>query len=274
MKKIIFITIIQILTFQLTAQVKLKGNKVVILQEREIDYFDKIIVKNNLKVFLLNGDTPKVSVETDENLQEYIVTRTEDQTLEIYINQNITSSKTLNIYITIADKLLDLELRDKANVIAENVIECNELYISTSDKCKLKLECNASTININSKDSSEIDLILSNGNNTNIIASGSSNVKLNLKTNNFTAKLFNNSSLKPIGNSKKIEVITNGNGNFMGKDFLADDVLVSSFDSSNVSVNASKYIELTAENNSKVTIYNQPKVNLKKFTDKATLYKK
>lgn len=274
MKKIILITIIQILTLQINAQTKLKGNKVVILQDREIEYFNKIIVKNDLKVFLLNGDTPKVTVETDENLQEYIVTRTEDNVLEIYISQTISSSKKLNIYVTVADDLLDLELRDKADVFAENVIDCTVLNINTSGKSKLKFGCSASTVNINTDDSSDVDLVISNADKTNIESDGNSNLKLNIKTNTFTAILLNKSSIKTVGNCKTIEAICSDNSNFNGKDFLADNIVVNALDNADVSINASKFIELTAENNSKVYIYDQPQVNLKKFSDKATIYKK
>jgi len=134
MKNLSITIILAILTINGFAQTKLKGNKKVITQNREVEYFNKIVVKNDLKVIFSNGTRAEVSVETDENLQDAITTRSEGGTLDIYISQPIATSKQLMVYVSVVDTLLTIETRDKASITSENEIITNQLNLMSFDK--------------------------------------------------------------------------------------------------------------------------------------------
>ncbi len=274
MKNLSITIILAILTINGFAQTKLKGNKKVITQNREVEYFNKIVVKNDLKVIFSNGTRAEVSVETDENLQDAITTRSEGGTLDIYISQPIATSKQLMVYVSVVDTLLTIETRDKASITSENEIITNQLNLMSFDKSIQKMICHANKINIEAEGSSDMELTLITDEATNIKAEGNSNLKLNLKTNSFDCFIQNSASVKPVGNGKTININSNDNGNYSGKEMLAESIVLEALDKSEVSVNASKNLEIEAQNDVKVYIYSNPKILLKKFTDKAVLFKK
>jgi uncharacterized lipoprotein YbaY len=274
MKNLSITIILAILTISSFAQTKLKGNKKVITQNREVEYFNKIVVKDDLKVIFSNGTRAEVSVETDENLQDAITTRSEGGTLDIYISQPIATSKQLMVYVSVVDTLLTIETRDKASITSENEIITNQLNLMSFDKSNQKMICHANKINIEAEGSSDMELTLIADEATNIKAEGNSNLKLNLKTNSFDCFIQNSASVKPVGNAKTININSNDNGNYSGKEMLAESIVLEALDKSEVSVNASKNLEIEAQNDVKVYIYSNPKILLKKFTDKAVLFKK
>ena len=64
----IVISFLSIVTF---SQEKLKGNKNVILQNREVEFFNKIIVKDEIKVMLSSAEDFELSIETDEIIRVF-----------------------------------------------------------------------------------------------------------------------------------------------------------------------------------------------------------
>jgi len=274
MKNLSIFTILVIFSLNCFAQTKLKGNKNVITQNRDVEFFNKIVIKDDLKVIISNGSKAEVIVETDENLQDAIITRSESGTLDIYISQPIATSKQLMVYVSVLDTLLTIETRDKALVISDNEIITNQLHLMSFDKSTQKMICHATNVNIEAEGTSDMELTLIADETTIIKSEGNSNLKLNLKTDSFDCFIQNSASVKPVGNCKTIKINSNDNGNYSGKEMLAENMMIEALDKSDVSVNASKNLEIDAQNDAEVYIYNNPKIILKQFADKAVLFKK
>ena len=274
MKNQLFILLFSLLAINIFSQEKLKGNKEVITQERYVESFNKIVVKSDLKVMLSQGNTSGVKVETDENLQDVVVTRVNGGQLEIYLGQKIYSSKKLLIYVTVADTILTIETRNKSKVLSDTSIKLNQLNVMAFDKSYQKLSFEVNSANIFAEGGANIESNLNATSFTNISTKQNSSVRINLKTDLLNCVLNNSSLIKPVGNCKTIYVEAKENGNFSGKDMLSDVAKVTAFDRTDVAINALKTVELSAENNSEIYIYDNPEVIVKKFTDKATMFKK
>lgn len=176
--------------------------------------------------------------------------------------------------MSVLDTLLTIETRDRAFVTSENEIITNQLHLMSFDKSIHKMICHASKVNIEAEGSSDLELTLVADETTNIKSEGNSNLKLNLITDSFDCFIQNSALVKPVGNCKTIKINSNDNGNYSGKEMLSKNIIIEAFDKSNVSVNASKNLEIDAQNDAEVYIYNNPKVILKQFADKAVLFKK
>ena len=61
----------------------IKGSGNVIVEDRKVSGFDKILVTGAGKVIITQGDSELLSIETDDNLMEYIETKVNGNTLEI-----------------------------------------------------------------------------------------------------------------------------------------------------------------------------------------------
>lgn len=274
MKKLGFTIVLSLLCLATYSQEKLKGNKNVILQNREVEFFNKIIVKDDIKVMLSSGNDVELSVETDENLQDAVKTKITGGVLEIYLGQKIATSKKMLVYVNVADSILTIETRDKSSITTNSEIVVDQLNLMAFDRSKQKINCKTSTSNIIAEGYSDIGLTLTSEEFTNVTTEQNASVTLNLSTDYLNCITNNNSLIKPLGNCKTIKIEVHDNGNFAGKDMLADEIEVIAFDRSDASVNAAKKLEINAENNAEIYIYDNPEIIIKKFADKAALLKK
>ena len=60
-----------------------KGSGNIVVEDRKVSGFDKILVTGAGRLVITQGDSESLSIETDDNLMEYIETKVEGNTLEI-----------------------------------------------------------------------------------------------------------------------------------------------------------------------------------------------
>ena len=168
MKKLIFIFLISLVFAPFSNAQKLKGNKNVTLENREIDSFNTIIVKNDLHVILEESQENNVRVETDENLQSAVEIRVSNKVLEVYLSQDIRRKKTLKIYIGVTDLLQRIEVLDHAKITGEKSIHTGIIELITEDNGTLEVNIIEPDISIVGKDKSDMKLVRKAYNNINV----------------------------------------------------------------------------------------------------------
>lgn len=60
-----------------------RGSGDIVVEERNVSGFDKVLVSGAGRVIVTQGDSESLTIETDDNLMKYIVTKVEGDTLEI-----------------------------------------------------------------------------------------------------------------------------------------------------------------------------------------------
>ncbi len=253
---------------------KLKGNKNVVIDHRELDEFNSIIIKNNIDVFLEESPTSKVRVETDENLQSAVETRVTGDVLEVYLSQSIRSKKKLNIYIGVTDLLQKIEVQDNANVIGNEDIHVNTIELITEDNSSLEMKVISSHIIVIGKDKSDMNLTLKTDNTISVEISENADIYMQCSTYKVDAKLSDNASLRPIGNCKELIINANTNSSVKAKDLLTEYASIDATDRSNIFVNVAKELIISSEKMAEIFVFDNPKIFIEKFTDKSSLYKK
>lgn len=274
MKKNLLLFLILISTVSLFSQEKLKGNKVVTTQNREVEPFTKVVVKDDFKVFIESGTKAAVTVTTDENLHEAVATRVSEGTLEIYFAQKIASSKELIVKVTLPEQgLTTLESRDKSKIISEIEIKADSLHIVALDNSAHKYAINAKKVTLELDNDSKSEFTI-NAKKTIINAEQNADVKIQIKSDLLLPNLYNSTKLKISGICKELELITQDDTKYYGKECIADQATLNASDKSDVEINASKSIYIDTENDAKIYLFNQPKITLNSFKDKAILFKK
>lgn len=154
-----------------------KGNREVITQERNpTSTFDGIKVSKGINLILTQGNDEKITVETDENLQDLLITNVNNnQLLEVYFDKNVRRATTKNVYVT-AKNINLLKSSSGSSIISENAIRSESVQIKSSSGSSIRVEIVAPEISI--------------------AASSGSSIKIIGKTNNFTAKASSGSSIK------------------------------------------------------------------------------
>ena len=133
------------------------GNGDVVTQERRGENFTGISVSTGIDVYLKQGDKESISVETDENLQEYIITEVRGGVLHIYTEVNIRDAEKKKVYVTMKE-ITSVKTSSAGDVLGETMIKCNKLELSASSAGDIKLEVSAKEINVDISSSGDITL--------------------------------------------------------------------------------------------------------------------
>jgi len=119
---------------------QVNGNGNVTTEERPIHSdFDEVKGSAGVDVYLTEGDTFKVVVEADENLQDIIETEVSEGRLTITTNQSIGRSKAKKVHVTY--KTLSAVMASSgADVIGNSVIKSEILTLDSSSGADLEVD--------------------------------------------------------------------------------------------------------------------------------------
>ncbi len=274
MKKIILALFVSLFFLQYGTAQKLKGNKVVTLENRDVGAFHSILVKGKVAVFVTPNAEGIVSVETDENLHDAVKTEVVDGVLEVYVAQKITRKKLLEISIGITDSIQQIELRDRASVVGMAEIQANSLSLVVSDNAAVEMTLNTENLSVLGHDRAKLNLIVTNEAQLDIVLDGHSYTEMQISSEKTNARITEDASLRISGNCTDLIVTAKDNVDFKGQGLLVAYASVKATDKSNTTVNVSKELSISSENKAKIYVYDNPTFFLDKFIDKSTLYKK
>lgn len=133
------------------------GNGNVVTKERKAENFAGIKVSAGIDVYLKQGDRASISVEADENLQEYILTDVKEGVLHVYTEANIRQAEKKRVYVTMKE-VNSVRTSSAGDVFGETPIKCEKIKLSASSAGNIKLELNAKEVEADISSSGDITL--------------------------------------------------------------------------------------------------------------------
>lgn len=271
-KKSLFVSFLIIFS-SMQAQEKIKGNKNVTTQNRNLSEFTKIEVIDNLTVLLVYNDNQSVVVETDSNVQDAVVTEINDGTLIIKTSSRIIRPKELIVHVNVNKELDEIFAYNKANIKSNNVLQIDSLTLNAFDNSDFNLKLNSKIVRINAKKSSNLELeILSDD--TYIASEEYSNLKGIIDTKNMVIRTLDKAVVNLSGSTTNLEIVTLHDSDFKGKDFKTVNAIVNTSNNSTVSINTTDSIEILLKNSGEIYLFSNPKITITEFFDKASLFKR
>jgi hypothetical protein len=133
------------------------GNGNVVTKERTVENFTGIKVSTGIDVYLKQGDNEKVSVEADENLQDYILTEVKNGVLHVYTETNIREAERKRVYVTMKE-VRSVSTSSAGDIYGETPIKGDKIDITASSAGNIKLELTAKEIKVDISSSGDMDL--------------------------------------------------------------------------------------------------------------------
>ncbi|HOY32734.1 MAG TPA: head GIN domain-containing protein [Bacteroidales bacterium] len=124
----------------------LKGNGKLLTKDVQVGEFSKLEIEGFFKVILTQGETPKLSIEADENLIEYINVKVSNKKLKIRSKKNIRGSKDISIYLTF-NSLDQIMVSGYTSVSSAADLNFDKLNLELSGNCKLDMNLNCVGLN-------------------------------------------------------------------------------------------------------------------------------
>jgi len=275
MKKITFLIIavfISALAFSQKKE-KVKGSKIVTVVQKEVQNFTAIEVLDDLEIFLIKGDQNGVELEADDNLHDAIDLKYNGGTLILSSAKEISGFKKFTIRVTYTDELKTVEAKNKAKIQGPEEINLEEVTFKSFDNSKMYLNVNAKVLNIIGNDKSEVQLN-AKSESVKIELSKNSEMKALISSTEMKFDMYQKSKATIEGDVIDLKLRFDNNTNFTGKNLNAKNCELVAEGYSNATLLVETSLNLDASGSSEVYLYGEPKIELKKFADSSTLYKK
>ena len=275
MKKTILLIFTILLTTITFAQKKekVKGSKIVTVEKIEIAAFTEIEIEDNLEVFLVKGDKNTIEVETDENLHTAINHQTYGNSLRLNTNKDISGFKKLEIRVTYTDSLKLISVKHEAKLNAISELGLKNITIKTYDYSKTLINANAPNFTLLANDKSKVELNLKSED-AFIEMSKNTEIKAHISSNKLKFDMYQKSEAIVDGEITELKLRLDNNANYDGQKLTSKMLSLTTESNTKCSVYTNGSLSIAAAGKSEISIFGEPKIELKKFGDEAILYKK
>ena len=252
---------------------KIKGSKIVTVENREIGNFESIEVGDNIELFLEKGEQSELKIEADENLHSIIIVDLEDNILRLKTSKNAVSYKKLILRITYTNDLKMVIAKNNSIINAIQEIQLADITFKSYNESKLNLNVNSGTFLLQSDDKSKTELNLK-AENTTLELSKNATLKALIATVDLKCDLYQKGKVNLEGDVINAKIRLDNNADFLGEKLVIKNCDLIAEGYSNAVVNTDSLLNIDASGNAEIKIYGDQKIVLKQFVDSATLIKK
>lgn len=252
---------------------KVKGSKIVTMEQKEVASFKSIEVEDNLEVFLVKGTECAFEIEADDNLHEFIDFKLSGSNLRVTTTKELTSFKKLSIRITYTDGLDMVIAKNETNVTALSDVDLDIVTFKSYDFAKLYLNAKCKNFTLMANDKSKIELNLKSDKAT-IDVSKSAQVKALIASTDLIFDMYQKSNATIEGDVNNLKLRLDNNADFVGSKLTAVNAQIFAEGYANGKINVKTNVALDIAGKSEIQLFGEPKIEIKRFTDSATLMKK
>ena len=252
---------------------KIKGTKIVTVEQKEVKPFENLEVEDNLEIFLIKGDKCGVEIEADDNLHDIIDINVNGSVLQLSSTKEVISSKKFSVRVTYTDNFKMIIAKDKSNITALAEINLNDFTFKTFDESKLFAYVKTKNFTLMANDKSKIELNLKSDQAT-IELSKNSRLKALISSSQLTFDMYQKTNAVIEGDAINLKLRLDNNAEFLGKNLSSKNAEITTEGYANCSIQVNTKAIIDASGKSEIQLFGTQKIDLRNFIDSATLYKK
>lgn len=272
-KLLLFVFLLSSVTNFAQKKEKVKGSKIVTMSQKEVANFKSIEVEDNLEVFLVKGNECSLEIEADDNLHEFIEYKLLGSNLRITTTRDLSSFKKLSIRITYNNELDMVIAKHETNVTALSDVDLSTITFKSYDYAKLYLNAKCKQFTLMANDKSKVELNLKSEK-ASIDVSKNAQIKALIVSTDLIFDMYQKSTAIIEGDVNNLKLRLDNNTNFTGNKLTAINaqLLTDAYSTGKISVKNS--VTIDAAGKSEIQLSGEPKIEIKRFIDSATLSKK
>lgn len=176
-------------------------------EQRNVSSFSKIDACGAVNLEVTAQKDFSVTVESDDNLLQYIKTEANGDTLKIFSEGRISAKSKINVKISMPE-LTDLDISGASNALATNV-KTDSLQAEASGASKIKIDGMVKSFHADASGASKIDAEGLQTENADVDSSGASSIMVS-PSNDLNADASGASSVYYTGEPKNIKQTASG----------------------------------------------------------------
>ncbi|WP_083477231.1 GIN domain-containing protein [Lacinutrix algicola] len=252
---------------------KIKGSRNVTTQTTEIDPFNRLVISDDFKINIKQGETPSVQVDTDDNLHEVIAFNVQEGSLSFKTNKRITSSKKMEITVIFNDSLNIIELKEDAELRGASTIKVENLIIRAKESTETYLTIEAESFEYIGAGKTKAELNVTSKS-TILDLSDNTSIEALINSGTITIEMLQRANAKIEGDASELIANTDNSSILKAEKLTVETCNLITEGRADVHVEATKKLIIEASGTSETYIYGSAKIELEKFEDDAILRKK
>ncbi len=273
-KSLLLLTFFVITNFSFSQKKdKVKGSKIVTMEQKDVGEFDMLEVSDELEVFLVKGDKCGIEIEADDNLHDAIGIDLSGTTLRLSLIRKISSFKKFSIRVNYTDKFKVVTGRNDSKITALADIVLDDITFKLSENCKFfgNVKSKVFLLEANDKSKSELNIKTDK---TTLKLSKNSEMKGLISSSELNIDLYQKGEATIEGDAATMKVRLDNESKLSSKKLIAKNLDLTTEDSSECQVNCSLQMIIDASGKSEIDIFGDQKIEMKRFVDSAILNKK
>ena len=274
-KKISFLLTLLLFTSLVVAQKKekIKGSKIVTVSVKEIPVFENIEINDNFEVFLVKSEKPSFEIEADDNLHDIISYEVIAGTLKVTSLREVTGEKKFAIRINYTSELKLITAKNESSIHALADLELDNITIKNYDNSRsfLNVKANYFALILNDKSEAEINV---KADNTSIELSKNADLKALVTGKELKLDMYQKSQATIEGNVNDAKIRLDNYIILTAKKLIIANLELTTENYSKCYVNVTNELTLMASGKSEIELLGESKIEITKFANNATLYKK
>jgi hypothetical protein len=275
MKKVKIITLFTLCSLLLISTVNaqwIKSSGKIVSEKRSVEKFESIKAACSADVFITQGKSMEVIVETDENLLPHIKTEVHDGVLVIDNNKSYKNIKVLKVHITVAN-LENIFVSGSGDIRFVNTFKTNELNIKINGSGDVNAKLDVKSLEYKISGSGDGNISGVNGK-LKVLVSGSGDLNIkDLRLTDCNVKVNGSGDIDILGSTDNLVIAVNGSGDIDAYGLQAVSVNASALGSGNIQVNVIESINAQLRGSGDIYYKGNPdKVNVSS-TGSGELYK-
>lgn len=272
-KQILTLLLIFVTTFSIAQKKeKIKGSRVLTKETTPVYAFERLVLNEAFEITLIEADSTKVEILTDDNLHQYIKIISQDNTLSFKTTARLQDKK-LEILVYYNSVLNTIELNEDAEINSKNSLNFKELTLTTSDKSEAYLTIETDLFKLINNDKAKNKLNITAKAAT-LDLNNNSNIEALINASKIVVDMLESADAKIEGDTENLILNIDNSSNFRGENLTAKNAIVTSENRAELNVNTSNELEINASGSSTIEIYGSPKISINSFEDNAILKKK
>ena len=252
---------------------KVKGNKIVMTEQKLIESFNAIEVYDNFQVTIVEDTDNMIKIEADSNVQEFIEYQIVDNVLKISSSKDLRRTKALNITIMYSSELTNLKFYNEAQVRSNGPIVTSDLTIETYDDAEVFLSIESGKLKGVANGKSILELH-SGVREAFYQVNENANLKGIITSDTLTVDLYQKGEAKLEGEAKSLLIRADSETNYYGEKLNSTTTKVVTEGKSECYVVSTGNITIEAIDESEIYLLGEAKIELNVFLNEASLYKK
>ncbi|UGS24638.1 GIN domain-containing protein [Flavobacterium channae] len=252
---------------------KIKGSKIVTVTVKEIPDFENIEINDNFEVFLVKSENPSLEIEADDNLHEIINFEVVAGTLRVTSLREASGAKKFALRINYTSSLKLITAKNDCSIHALADLELENITVKNYDNSRsyLNVKANYFALVLNDKAEAELNV---KAENTSLELSKNAELKALVSSPELKLDMYQKSDATIEGNSNNVKVRIDNSSILNAKKLVAANFDLTTEGYSKSYINVTTSLLLSASGKSEIELLGEAKIQINKFINNVTLYKK